>query len=1244
MSIYQKKFRRTRTFKKITTMKQQQQQASAYPSDFNAVILSLASPEKIKEWSYGEVTKPETINYRTQRSERGGLFDEKIFGPEKDYECYCGKYRGIRYKGIVCEKCGVELTRSIVRRERMAHIELAAAVSHVWFLKGVPSRIGLILGLTVSDLERIIYFAGYIVMKVHQDGKEKLLKELDAEYRTKVKSLQDDKTKEAVKELLVKAKREIESVVEGAVLDEVTYHRYSMRYGQMFEAGIGAEAIYELFKKVDMEELATSLEKQYETAGAVERPKVSKRLSLVRSMIHGKVRPEWMFLVRIPVTPPALRPMVALDGGRHATSDLNDLYRRVINRNNRLKKLKEINAPDVILRNEKRILQEAVDALIDNSIRHGAGPISAMSQAQRRPLKSLSDSLKGKQGLFRQNLLGKRVDYSGRSVIVVGPSLRLNQCGLPKHMALELFRPFVIAKLLENELAYNIRGAGRLIDEGIPEVWAMLEEVIKDKYVLLNRAPTLHRLGIQAFQPILIEGNAIQIHPLVCSAFNADFDGDQMAVHVPLSSQAQMEAREIMASDKNLLKPATGDPIISIDKLDMVLGAYWMTKMMPGDKGEGKMFADPNAAITGRDFDEVTYRAKIKVLSTDSTKYREFEGKVFETTVGRLLFNSMLPSDYPYINKNITRKEMGAMVNEMIERYGIENMPPILDKIKNFGFTYSTHSGITWGIDEVVIPEGKAAVVLGAQKSADELLEQFNEGLLSTEEMKRKNIEIWHAAKNDIEKLIPDSLDPTGSVYDMWQSGARGSLNQIVQMAGMKGLIASTSGETIAFPIISSMKEGLTPVEYFISTHGSRKGLTDTALNTAKAGYLTRRLFDVAQDAIVMEEDCGSKEGFSIFRKDASGMDVALSKHVRGRYLSEDLVNAKTGEVLYPKGHMLSKDDAENIEELEIGEVKVFSPLTCKTLYGVCQKCYGVDLGRNKLVELGEAVGTVAAQAIGEPATQLTMRTFHSGGTASVGGDITLGLPRVEEVFERRLPRNPAVTCQVDGVVSEIKESGKDKEIIILPNEKSEKKLKIKLEYPINYRRTVLVKVGDKVKKGDLMTDGSADISELYKYGSKEIAQQYIISETSRIYEMQGASIARKHIEVIVRQMFSRVKLSNAGETHFVKGDVIEAAQYARENDRLKDADKMLMKGEALVMGISDVSLSRQSFLSSASFQHTTKVLIKAAVRGSVDVLRGLKENVIIGRLIPAGTGFAGSNKEAMVAGLENSVPARVRE
>ncbi|TSC63057.1 MAG: DNA-directed RNA polymerase subunit beta' [Parcubacteria group bacterium Gr01-1014_48] len=1211
-------------------MKQQQQQASTYPSDFNAVVLSLASPEKIKEWSFGEVTKPETINYRTQRSERGGLFDEKIFGPEKDYECYCGKYRGIRYKGIVCEKCGVELTRSIVRRERMAHIELAAPVSHVWFLKGVPSRIGLILGLTISDLERVIYFAGYIVMKVHQDGKEKLLKELDAEYRSKVKSLQDDKTKEMIKELLVKAKREIEGVVEGVVLDEVTYHRYSMRYGQMFEAGIGAEAIYELFKKVNMDALAKSLDEQYETAGAVERPKISKRLSLVRSMIHGKVRPEWMFLVRIPVTPPALRPMVALDGGRHATSDLNDLYRRVINRNNRLKKLKEINAPDVILRNEKRILQEAVDALVDNSIRHGAGPISAMSQAQRRPLKSLSDSLKGKQGLFRQNLLGKRVDYSGRSVIVVGPNLHLNQCGLPKHMALELFRPFVIAKLLENELAYNIRGAGRLIDEGIPEVWAMLEEVIKDKYVLLNRAPTLHRLGIQAFQPILIEGNAIQIHPLVCSAFNADFDGDQMAVHVPLSAEAQIEAREIMAANKNLLKPATGDPIISIDRLDMVLGSYWVTKFIPGEKGEGKMFADPNAAITARDFGEVTFRAKIKVLATDSLKYAALEGKVFETSVGRLLFNSMLPSDYPYVNKNVTRKEMAGMVNEMIERYGIENMPPILDKIKHFGFTYSTISGITWGIDEVVIPKGKVGVVEQAQKAADELLEQYNDGLLSLEEMKRKNIEIWHAAKNDIEKLIPDSLDPMGSVYDMWQSGARGSLNQIVQMAGMKGLIASTSGETIAFPIVSSMKEGLTPVEYFISTHGSRKGLTDTALNTAKAGYLTRRLFDVAQDAIAMEEDCGTKEGFTIFRKDASGMDVAIAKHARGRYLAEDLLDPTTGDVLFPKMHLLSNDEAEQIAELEIGEVKVYSPLTCNTLYGVCQKCYGVDLGRNKIVELGEAVGTVAAQAIGEPATQLTMRTFHSGGTASIGGDITLGLPRVEEVFERRVPRNPAVVCQVDGVVSEIKETGKDKEIIILPDGKSEKKMK--LDYSINYRRSILVKAGDKIKKGDLMTDGSADISELYKFGGKELAQQYIISETSRIYEMQGASIARKHIEVIVRQMFARIKLTNPGDTHFVKGDIIEAAQFARENEKLKDAGKMLMKGESLVMGISDVSLSRQSFLSSASFQHTTKVLIKAAVRGSVDVLRGLKENVIIGRLIPAGSGFEGSNKEAMIA------------
>jgi DNA-directed RNA polymerase subunit beta' len=1205
-----------------------------YPIDFDMVTLKLASPDKIKEWSFGEVVRPETINYRTQRSERGGLFDEKIFGPEKDYECYCGKYRGIRYRGIVCEKCGVELTRSIVRRERMGHIELAAPVSHIWFLKGVPSHIGLLLGLTSAELERVIYFAGYIITAVIPEEKERVLRDLNLEYKTKIKTLQDERSKEAVTELLTSAKRDIERIQEGVVLDEIAYHRLSMRYGSVFEAGIGAEAIYNICRNLDLAKLADELSGELEKAGAVDRQKINKRLSLVKAMMHANIRPEWMFLVRLPVIPPALRPMVALDGGRHATSDLNDLYRRVINRNNRLKKLKEINAPDVILRNEKRILQEAVDSLIDNSIRHGSGVFGAMSQAQRRPLKSLSDALKGKQGLFRQNLLGKRVDYSGRSVIVVGPELKLNQCGLPKHMALELFKPFVIAGLLERELAFNIRGAGRLIDEGVPDVWAILEEVTKDRYVLLNRAPTLHRLGIQAFKPVLIEGNAIQVHPLVCTAFNADFDGDQMAVHVPLSREAQIEAREIMASDKNLLKPSTGEPIISIDRLDMVLGCYWITKIIDGEKGEGKIFSDPNSAITARDFGEISFRAKIKVLATDSPKYAGFQGEVFETSVGRLLFNSVLPTDYPYINKEIDRKTMSGIVNELIDRYGIENMPPLLDRIKAFGFQHITNSGITWGLDDVVVPAGKADVIKKAQAQSDETLDQYNEGLLSEEERRRKNIEIWHAAKDEVEGLIPSSLDKNGSVYDMWQSGARGSLSQITQMVGMKGLIASTSGETIEFPILSSMKEGLTPIEYFISTHGSRKGLTDTALNTAKAGYLTRKLFDVAQDAVITEAACDTKESFCIRQEETSGIHIPLAKNLTGRHIAEDVADS-SGNILFRKGHLLSREDAERIESAGISAVNVYSPLTCGTLYGICQRCYGVDLARNQLVELGEAVGTVAAQAIGEPATQLTMRTFHTGGTASVGGDITTGLPRVEEVFERRIPKNPAVVSTVDGTVTEIKDAGREKIIVVLPDKNSGKKGAV--EYTVRFRRMSLVKVGDVVSKGDLLTDGSADIIELFKYGGKERAQRYIINETSRIYELQGASVSRKHIEVIVRQMFARMRVKDPGDTHLVAGDIIERAWYMVENQKLREKNLKEIKAEPLVMGITDVSLSRQSFLSAASFQHTTKTLIRAAIRGSKDLLRGLKENVIIGRLIPAGTGFRGSPKYELVKDVSQS-------
>ncbi len=1212
-------------------------------NNFETIALKVASPERIKEWSFGEVTKPETINYRTQRSEKNGLFDEKIFGPDKDYECYCGKYRGIRFKGIVCEKCGVEITRSIVRRERMGHIELATVVSHIWFLKSMPSRISMILGISTTDLEKVIYFAGYIITKVSEEDRTRTLKDLDSEYKAKIKSLQDEKTKEAVKEMLLNAKREIESIQEGKVLDEVEYYNFGMKYGTMFEAGIGAEAIYNIFKKIDLQKLYDQLKKELEKANSLDVVRINKRISVIGAMINSNTRPEWMFLINIPVMPPALRPMVPLDGGRYATSDVNDLYRRVINRNNRLKKLKEIHAPDVILRNEKRILQEAVDALIDNTIRHGSAS-GAINQSQRRPLKSIADNLKGKRGIFRQNLLGKRVDYSGRSVIVVGPDLHLNQCGLPKHMALELFKPFIISQILAKELAYNIRGASKLIEDGIPEVWAILEDVISNKYVLLNRAPTLHRLGIQAFKPVLIEGNAIQLHPLVCSAFNADFDGDQMAVHVPLSDEAQLEAREIMASDKNILKPGSGDPTVSAKMLDIVLGCYWMTKEISGEKGEGKFFQSPNAAVTAYDFGVVSFRSKIKVLPTDSDKYKQYDGKIFDTTVGRLMFNSVLPKDYPFINYEINKKKpLQLLVDDLIEKYGIENVPKIIDKIKEFGFKYATHAGVTWGIDDVVIPTGKKDIIEKSKKKSDAIINHFNDGLISKEERLRQTIEIWHGAKADIEKLMPETLPKNGSVADMVYSGARGSMGNITQMAGMKGLITNTAGATIEFPIISCSKEGLTPLEYFITTHGARKGLTDTALNTAKSGYLTRKMFVVAQDTIITEEDCGTKEGVLIDKYAISGIETPIAKHIKGRFLAEDVVT-KDGKVLFKKDYLLNKRESQEIENLGITSVSVRSPLSCKTLNGICVKCYGADLGRNKVVELGEAVGTVAGQAIGEPGTQLTMRTFHAGGTASVAGDIVSGLPRVEELFEKRKPKNPAIVCSVSGTVSDIKITDKEKVITITPNIEDRVKSKDKIEYQVSLNRTILVKIGDEVKKGQMITDGSADIDELFKYAGKDKTVDYIIHEINKPYELQGENVSRKHIETIVRQMFSRKRIKNPGDTSFLEGDLVELAFLAEENARVKELGLEEAKAESIVMGITEVSLSRKSFLAAASFQHTTRMLISSAIKGTADKLAGLMENVILGRLIPAGTGFAGSKKADMITKMRAERPEIIEE
>ncbi len=1207
------------------------------PTNYTGVHLQLASPETILDWSWGEVTKPETINYRTQRPEKHGLFDERIFGPVEDYECSCKKYRGIRYKGIVCEKCGVEVTRSIVRRDRMGHIDLCVPVSHIWFLRGVPSRIAMILGITATSVEKVIYFAGYIVTKVSEGDRARILSELDAEYKSKAKELKNEEAKEALKSRMEETKKEITSIEYGTVLDEATFHKYSIKYSTLFEAKIGAEAIYDLFKNLHIGNLIEELEDRYTKAGAMERAKLDKRLALLRGMEHAEVRPEWLFLTRIPVIPPAIRPMVALEGGRHASSDLNDLYRRVINRNNRLKKLIDIQAPDVILRNEKRILQEAVDALIDNSIRHGGGAYSAMSQAQRRPLKSLSDYLKSKQGYFRQNLLGKRVDYSGRSVIVIGPDLALDQCGLPKHMALELFRPFVVAELLKQELAYNIRGAGRLIEDGVPEVWAILENIIKQKHVLLNRAPTLHRQGIQAFRPVLIEGNAIQVHPLVCRAFNADFDGDQMAVHVPLSEEAQTEARSFISANKNILKPGSSEPVVSEKLLDMALGAYWMTKVVEGAKGEGKYFSSPNDAINAHDYGLIDFRAKVNVLATDTPKYAQFEGQIFETSVGRLLFNSVLPSDHSFINDVVSQKTLFQIIIDIIDDRGAEAVPAIVDKLKKFGFKYATMSGITWGIDEVVIPKEKTAIIEKAREEEREIIEHYDEGLLSRDERRRMMVEVWHRAKTEIEKALPSTLSEDGSAYEMWKSGARGSLGQIAQMAGMKGLIVNTRGETLETPIISSMKEGLTPIEYFNTTHGSRKGLADTALQTAKAGYLTRRLFVVAQDAIVTEADCKTKAGTTINRISASGIEIAFSKAIKGRILSEDALDAK-GNVIFKKGHLLSRRDAIAIEETTCESVTVRSPMTCKTLRGVCQQCYGIDLTTNQLVDIGEAVGTVAAQAIGEPGTQLTMNTKHAGGAASAGGDVTSGLPRVEEVFEKRQPKVPAVISKYEGQVVEVRIDGRSRIIVVAPDMTATgaPKKKDNIEYEVHPLRTVAVSKGDTVVPGQLMTDGSALLPELFKFGGQELTQDYIISEVNKIYELQGVTIARKHIELIVKQMMSRMKITDRGESRFANGEVVEEWTLVEENNRLKEEGKQVAKGDRQILGITETSLTRKSFLSAASFQNTTRVLINAAVRGSHDNLAGLMENVIIGKLIPAGSGFEGSKKYQMIQDLQD--------
>ncbi|HBI50859.1 MAG: DNA-directed RNA polymerase subunit beta' [Candidatus Moranbacteria bacterium GW2011_GWC2_37_73] len=1183
-------------------------------SDFNSVRLRLASPDAIMNWSHGEITKPETINYRTQRYEKDGLFCEKIFGPSKDWECYCGKYKRIRYKGIVCDKCGVEVTRSIVRRERMGHIKLAVPVSHIWFLRGVPSKIGSALGLGVQDLEKVIYFSAYIIKEVNEEVRDRVVDQLEQEYKMKQKEIKGGKTEnersaetmlDELREQYKGVKDDLKNLKPMQILSELEYFNLSSRFGQVFSAGIGAEAVRAVLESMDIEKMIKHVKKELENEDTADKKKLFKRMKLFQGFKKAGLKLEWMLPTAIPVIPPDLRPMVALDGGRFATSDLNDLYRRIINRNNRLKKLIDLGAPEVITRNEKRMLQEAVDALFDNSARKGQSSVAA-STGQRRPLRSLADALKGKQGRFRQNLLGKRVDYSGRSVIVVGPQLKLHQAGLPKKMALELFKPFIINKLIEKEFAHNVRTAGRMVDAEAEEAYEILDEIIEHHYVLLNRAPTLHRLSIQAFQPVLIEGKAIQVHPMVCAAFNADFDGDQMAVHVPLTDQARDESANIMLSSKNLLKPASGEPI-AVPSKDIVLGIYFITHIKAGVKGEGKIFATEEEALLAYQLGYIAVNAKIKV---------DVEGTILETSAGRIMLNDILPVELRFINEEMTQKEIKQLVAKMLRMKGQEETAAFIDRIKSLGFKMAGRSGISWGMDDLKQSPVKKEAMIKAEAEVSTINQQYAMGLLTEEERKNRVIEIWNRTKNLIADAVKASLDKEGTVYTLVHSKARGSESVVVQMMGMKGLVAGPTGETIELPVKSSFKEGFNVLEYFISTHGARKGMADTALRTATAGYLTRRLVDVSQDIIVREEDCGDTEGAFIYRADSDRIGQSFAVRVEGRYLAEDVIDPATKKVIIKKGVLATKEDGQVVEAAGISEVKIRNVVTCKSKRGICRHCYGIDLGRSNLVAIGQAVGIVAAQAIGEPGTQLTMRTFHTGGVAG-GSDITQGLPRVEEIFECRPPKGEAMISEVDGkIIDVISES---KKTVTVKIETTEGEV---VEYQVPAESTLVVSKGQLIGKGTQFNEGHIDLKKLFETMGQEAIQRYVIQEIQEIYAAQGEAISDKHVEVIIRQMLSRVKVISAGDTDLLPGDIVEKDQFEESNNEAIAAKEEIAVGEQLIMGITKVALSTESFLSAASFQETARVLINAAVTGKDDRLRGLKENVIIGRLIPAGTGY----------------------
>ena len=1157
--------------------------------NFDRIGIGLASPEKIREWSKGEVKKPETINYRTLKPERDGLFCEKIFGPTKDWECYCGKYKKVRYKGIICDRCGVEVTKKKVRRERLGHIELACPVSHIWFFKGIPSRMSLLLDMSPKALEKVLYFASYVVI----DPKQTAFSKCD-------------------------------------VLSEKEYREAIEQFGSgSIEVGMGAEAIRKLLAEIDLTKLQKDLRAELSKSQGAKRAKIIKRLETIDAFIESGNKPEWMILEALPVIPPELRPMVQLDGGRFATSDLNDLYRRVINRNNRLKRLLELEAPDIIVRNEKRMLQESVDALIDNGRR--GRPITG---AGGRPLKSLSDMLKGKQGRFRQNLLGKRVDYSGRSVIVVGPELKMHQCGLPREMALELFKPFVMKELVKRGLAFNIKNAKRMVERTAVEVWDVLEDVIKDRPVMLNRAPTLHRLGIQAFEPVLVEGRAIKLHPLVCSAFNADFDGDQMAVHVPLSPEAVAEAKLLMLASNNLLKLQDGKPV-AVPSMDMILGSFYLTVQIDDEPGAGKVFSSVDEALMAYDQKVIGMHAPIKVRVSKDINGKTYTGRI-DATAGRLIFNSFIPQDIGFVDRTkeenylkleidfeAKKKQLGEIVDRCIAKHGIAATSVVLDDIKSNGYKYSTQAAVTVSVYDIEIPKNKPQILAEAETEAEKVLKNFKRGLISNDERYNEIIKIWSSATDKIQNEIMSNPNKMNPFQMMANTGARGNPTQIRQLGGMRGLMADTMGRTIELPIKSNFKEGLDVLEFFIASHGARKGLADTALRTADSGYLTRRLVDVNQDVIVMEDDCGTDHGFEVSAIMESGEPIEkLYERIEGRFLAQDIVD-KDGNVIYARNTYINDEIANNIIKLGYETVKIRSALTCESIRGVCAKCYGKNMATGEPITKGEAIGIIAAQSIGEPGTQLTMRTIHNGGVA--GSDITQGLPRVEELFEARKPKGVAMVTEIDGTVT-IGNKGNNKEVIVTRDDKYVEK------YVIAYGMRLVVSDGDKVKAGDRITEGSLDPHDIIRIKGDIAVQNYLIEEVQKTYRTQGVHINDKHIEIVARQMLRKIYVEESGDTNLIAGTTIDMTEFNRANKHAIMEDKKPAKGKKTLLGITKVALLTDSFLSSASFQETARVLTDAAVKGKVDKLQGLKENVIIGRLIPAGTGVVDPNSIEVIS------------